>query len=348
MFRIINFIFILLLFPLFVNASAVVLTPDGETDPVKSSFDAADDPAIWINKEDPSKSLLLGSDKQRGIEVYNLDGDNIRSHKLGNINNIDIRYDFRIQNETFDIIAGTNASSNTIDIFRLYPTGELTKLNGAPIKPKFGIYGFSLYLSNSTGNYYAFVTGHNGEVEQYRLLTSASKVIGRLIRNFKLSSKAEGMVVDDDLGNIYIAEESVGIWRFKAEPGKYYGAQKTDQGTLICSVKDGHLTPDVEGLTIYKAGDHQGYLLASSQGDNSYALYHRRGNNEYIGSFTMGTHETDGIEATNYNLGEKYPHGLLMVQDGTNKWPKHQNFKMISWTKIADAFGLLKGGDNNE
>ena len=48
-----------------------------------------------------------------------------------------------------------------------------------------------------------------------------------------------------------------------------------------------HLTADVEGLTIYYSGDSTGYLIASSQGDNTYAVYKREGENSYIGQFAI-------------------------------------------------------------
>nr|NQU88865.1 phytase [Bacteroidota bacterium] len=35
----------------------------GQTQPVESSDDAADDPAIWVNSADVSKSTIIGTDK---------------------------------------------------------------------------------------------------------------------------------------------------------------------------------------------------------------------------------------------------------------------------------------------
>jgi 3-phytase len=35
-----------------------------ETEPVPSSGDAADDPAIWVHPGDPARSLVLGTDKK--------------------------------------------------------------------------------------------------------------------------------------------------------------------------------------------------------------------------------------------------------------------------------------------
>ena len=45
-----------------------------ETAPVASGDDAADDPAIWVNPDDPLKSLIVGTDKKNGLVVYDLSG----------------------------------------------------------------------------------------------------------------------------------------------------------------------------------------------------------------------------------------------------------------------------------
>ncbi|KAK0357597.1 hypothetical protein LTR94_038840, partial [Friedmanniomyces endolithicus] len=48
--------------------------PRMQTAPVAQMGDAADDPAIWVNPLDASKSRILGSNKKQGLLVYDLDG----------------------------------------------------------------------------------------------------------------------------------------------------------------------------------------------------------------------------------------------------------------------------------
>src|SRR5690606_16649840 len=43
-----------------------------QTDPVNTSGDAADDPAIWIHPQQPERSLVLGTNKKAGLQVYDL------------------------------------------------------------------------------------------------------------------------------------------------------------------------------------------------------------------------------------------------------------------------------------
>lgn len=65
-----------------------------ETDAVisnKPTDDCADDPAIWIHKSNPSKSVVFGSNKKRGIHSYSLNGKEIQFVDYAKINNIDVR-----------------------------------------------------------------------------------------------------------------------------------------------------------------------------------------------------------------------------------------------------------------
>jgi 3-phytase len=66
-------------------------------------------------------------------------------------------------------------------------------------------------------------------------------------------------------------------------------------------------------------------LIASSEGDNSYAVYTRTGDNAYLGAFRIvdgkgidGSSDTDGIDVTTANLGSAFPRGLFVAQDGSN------------------------------
>ena len=58
-----------------------------ETEPVTTSGDAADDPAIVINYSNPQQSIILGTDKRAGVYSYDLSGKKISYAALGEINN---------------------------------------------------------------------------------------------------------------------------------------------------------------------------------------------------------------------------------------------------------------------
>src|SRR6185295_4252797 len=143
------------------------------------------------------------------------------------------------------------------------------------------VYGSCMYHSPTSGKYYYFVNSEAGAVEQWELFDNGSgKVDAARVRAFDVGSQTEGCVADDQLGSFYIGEESRGIWKYGAEPDA--GTSRT----LIDSTDSGgHLTADVEGLTIAYDANGTGYLIASSQGNNTFVLYTREGANAYIKTF---------------------------------------------------------------
>ena len=323
------------------------VTANIETDPVPAApgKDAADDPAVWIHPEDLSKSIIYGTDKTNGIGAYNLSGNQIFFQQLGNINNIDIAYNLKLANATIDVCGGTNRTSNSIDLYKIDPaSGNLNFiLDKQTISSVNEVYGFCFYHSPATSINYAFLCGKDGVVEQYQVKEGGEKLSLQLVRSFNIDSQPEGMVADHKHGYLYIGEEDVGIWKINAEP-----TSTTLQKIGYTSENNNaNITYDIEGLTIYYTSSNHGHLIASIQGNSSYAIYNRSFNNSYIGSFRIkdgvidATSGTDGIDVVNLNLGSKFPHGMFLAQDEQNMdngTLLPQNFKLLDWKKIADTF----------
>jgi len=204
-----------------------------------------------------------------------------------------------------------------------------------PVFAKTEPYGSGVYHSRKTGKCYAFVNNKKGQQEQYELTDAGKGTVGAIkVRSFKLGSVTEGCVCDDELGVVYIAEEAKGIWKFPAEP------DGGNEGKLIAKVGEHGLTADVEGLTIYCAAGGKGYLIASSQGNNTFKVYTRDGENTFVCTIDPkegaidDVNDTDGIAVTNRPTSAKFAKGLFVVQDGSNKGG-NQNFKFYRWEDIA-------------
>ena len=180
----------------------------GQTDAVKSDDDAADDPAIWVNPNDVSKSTIIGTNKQSGIDVYNLDGKLIYQYNVGRVNNVDIRYGYIFKNDTVSIVAATNS----ITVFTVNnSTGQLNEVSGNfEIKMR-EVYGFGMYKSPKTNKFYGIIIGKEGEVAQYEFKNQDNKIGGNLVREFKLSTQGEGVVADDFHSKLYLGEENKGL-----------------------------------------------------------------------------------------------------------------------------------------
>lgn len=308
-------------------APTVNIPASGETAAVATpNADAADDPAIWRNAANPQASLIIGTDKKAGLYVYDLTGRVRDFLDAGRVNNVDLAT-FRGQ----IIVAASDRNDNDnarIALFTLNPaTAKLTSLAAIPAGPG-EAYGICLYPQPNA--LHAFIVLKDGTIRQYDLTTTATP---RLLRTLKLATQSEGCVVDPISHRLYVAEEDTGLWRFDAR----HTAPATP--TAIARIDNQRLTADVEGLAIA-----DGHLIASSQGDNAYAVY-RLSDDRYIGRFRINparfgaTQETDGIEVIPGNFGPTYPDGLMVAQDGENA-PAAQNFKLVSWGAVKAALNL--------
>lgn len=320
-----------------------IIWATAETEAVESAFgeDAADDPAIWVNPYDPLKSLVLGTQKKSGLYVYGLDGKTEQFIPAGSINNVDLRSGFNYNGKQVALVAGSNRSLNTISLFYIDQEKAVLSDTIANIKSSVNeVYGICMYRSPYDKGIYIFVNGKGGKIEQWKISAEGKKVKSLLVREFYVSSQPEGMVANDSTGVLYLGVEEQGICRISAEPGLekelIWLAYSTSSNPFICY--------DIEGLSIYY-GAERDYLVASSQGNFSYAIWELEEKEEYLTSFTIwelnidGVEETDGLDITSIPLGPKYPKGLMVVQDGFNfdgDSLMNQNFKYVSWDKIDE------------
>jgi 3-phytase len=200
-----------------------------------------------------------------------------------------------------------------------------------------------MYRSRTSGQFYVFVNDKDGRYQQHELVASPSsdRVSTRMVREFLVAGQPEGCAADDQLGWLYVGEEAAGFYRLSA------AADASADRVLVDRVGAGRLVADVEGIALYRRPEGHGYLVVSSQGDDSYALYQRAPPNEFVGRFRIGdgpvdgTSNTDGLEVTSEPLPPPYEHGLLVVQDGANTAPRApQNFKMVPWREVPRALRL--------
>jgi 3-phytase len=306
------------------------VTASGETDAVATAnADAADDPSIWRNAADPAASLIVGTDKKFGLNVYGLDGRLRGSVAAGRVNNVDL-IEATIAGRPGVLVAASDRNdplNAKVALFRLDTVnGKLEPLGTVPAGKG---EGYGLCLAVRDGTIDAFMVLKDGTINQVAL-DLHEVPSGRIVRTMKLATQSEGCVVDPATQRLYVAEEDVGVWRFDARPD---GATAP---TAVARVDGRTLVADVEGIAI--ADD---LLLVSSQGDNAYAAY-SLADDSYVGRFRIGagkfgaTSETDGIAAWAGDFGPAYPQGIFIAQDGDNA-PAAQNFKIVDWRQVKAA-----------
>lgn len=284
------------------------------------NFDT-DDPAIWINPQDASKSLIIGTDKETegDLFVFDLNGKIVNKVPgLKRPNNVDVEYGFNFQGKKIDIAVTTERQQNKIRIYEvpsMKEIGAISVFEGETDRDPMGI---SIYKNPQTEEIFAIVGrkfGPSGTyLWQYKLSESNGKVTGEVVRkfgNFSGKKEIESIAVDDELGFIYYSDEGFGVRKYYADPAK------GNQELALFGQKD--FKEDVEGISIYDTGNGKGYILISNQQADTFNVYRREGDNgnenqHYrIAEIPVSTKESDGSEVVNVNLGAKFPNGVFVA-----------------------------------
>ncbi len=329
------------------DSELVTILPEVQTPSMGRFGDVADDPAIWVNPENARQSMVLGTNKKQGLFVYDLQGRELQAFTTGRLNNVDVRYNFSLGRKTVDVATASNRTDNSIAVYSIdRETGRLTE-SGKVKTDLSEIYGLCMYQPEP-GRIDVFVNDKDGTYQQYRLKAvhglkaPGMSIAGTKVRTFKVDSQPEGCVANEATQQLFVGEEGAGVW--------VIGANE-DDGVKLESVAKvgGALVDDVEGMAVY-AQEQQSYLVVSSQGNDSYAVFDTEKPFAYRGSFRVGlnaakgidgTSETDGLDVSSANLGGVFSEGMLVVQDGRNHMPSSpQNFKYIPWKSIQVALKL--------
>ena len=342
-----------------------------ETSSMLGTGDVADDPAVWVHPTNKSRSVILGTNKSKdgrgGLYAFDLDGKRFGSdewvsgvNRFDNerYNSVDLRYNFPAGQERWDIVAASNRSDREIDIFKVRKTasGDFSGLQkvgelplGSGLAPGSDApYGLAMYYSQRLGRYYVFISDKEGRVAQYQLRYNPSGSLARenLVTADRLGLwdvsddglPVEGIVADDEKDVVYIASENLGLYRYGTTDGKLNPNNRTTVDT-----PGKRLQADIEGLTLHYAANGQGYLIASSQGSDSYTIYERSflsgKANSFVTDFAISSGavdevtNTDGIDVASVNLGGAFKGGLFIAHDGEGNSPS--NYKLLPWTSVA-------------
>ena len=169
------------------------------------------------------------------------------------------------------------------------------------------------------------------------------------IRQLRVNGALEHCQVDDHTHRLFVSQANVGIWHFDARPS----ASKT--GYLIAETSaQGPLIAHIGGLAIYQPESGPGYLIVSSQGNNSFIIYDHAPPFTYRGRFHIefNDHRIDaaaGLAVAAHRLGDLFPEGMLVVQDGTVRDAdgrlQPQRSAYVSWQDIRVALNLDTSAD---
>ncbi len=326
----------------FLIPESDAIPPTFISEPVKHD---TDDPAIWIDPENPANSLIVGTDKNKdgALYVYDLSGKIIREKTVSGLqrpNNVDIEYGLKLGGIDTDIAVCTERLTNEIRVFRLpdmteVDDGSIPVFEGEALRAPMGI---SLYKRPKDGAIFAIVSRKEGPTDgrylwQYRLEDDGTgHVRGVKVREFGLWSgkkEIESVAVDDSLGFVYYSDESTGIRKYHADP------DHPDAPKELALFGANGFVEDREGISIYNVNDTSGYILVSDQQANQFHIFKREGEPDdphrhtLIKIIKVSTNDSDGSEVTSRTLNDSFPGGLFVAMSDD------KTFHYYSWSDIA-------------
>jgi 3-phytase len=304
----------------------------------EKSLHDTDDPAIWINYQNPEQSIVFGTDKDTdgAIYAYDLNGKIIESKTIRGLkrpNNVDIRQGFKINDSvSIDIMAFTERERQQIRIFSV-PDMRALDNGGIPVfeddtNPEFRLpMGISLYKSPKDDSLYAIVGRKDGPSKgylyQYKIEYIEDKVNVTLVRKFGKYSgqkEIEAIAVDDALGFVYYSDETFGIRKYHAEP---------EMGNEEISVFGGeNFKRDNEGIAIVVLEGTEGYIIVSNQQAETFNVFSRN-TNEFIKEINLTTKQTDGCDVVTFPLNSTFSSGLFVAMND------EQNFYFYDLDKLG-------------
>ncbi|MBO6581918.1 MAG: phytase [Hyphomonas sp.] len=307
-----------------------------ETAPMTGTGDKADDPAVWVNVANPADSLVLGTNKDEGLHVYNLAGEELQFLDVGRVNNVDLRG---------DVAVASNDETNSISWFAIDPvTATVSHVGDTPTQ-KDEPYGICAGQVGTT--YYAMPTYKDGMAQVWSVQTDKMSEGPELVAEIQVGQfgqlQLEGCVFDEANGQVFLGEEEHGIWKLDLND---WSAAPVSVDTI--AAQNG-LVADVEGMDIWAGADGAGYLVASSQAADRFVVYDLKAPHAPRGVFTVTTNADGSIDAVTHTDGldvssaalPGFPKGILVVQDDGNPASGvDQNFKLVDWSLIESALGL--------
>lgn len=311
----------------------------------------ADDPVLWADPADPSRALLIGTDKSRGLYVHDLQGRMLQFFPDGPMNNVDLRPGFRVNGREMVLVSAADRGRFGVMHWLLDPaTLRLERYGFVPLGKAHGEpYGYCMGYWG--GEFLAIPNNKSGAVEVHAITAGPDGPVLSPRAQWKLASQTEGCVFDDRTGDLYVGEEDAAIWRMSL-------ANPAAAPVSVATADGQRLVADIEGLTILRDGPAS-YLIASSQGDSAFAVHRMdAGALEFLGRFRVGggaidpVTQTDGVDAFSGPIAG-YPEGAIAMHDhcdgdGPDDPPasvcdsddKQQNYKLVGWREVKAALGL--------
>ena len=230
---------------------------------------------------DDDAALVVGATALGGLEIHDLDGRLLHTVAAGEAAGLGVAYGFPLSGVPITLVGTTDVTGNALRFFAVRD-GTLQEVGAEPEAMDFAVENLCFHHHALDGRTYAFVMGDGGEIEQ-RLVyeREPGRVATRAVRRVQVPSPVEQCVADTASGRLYVAEETVGLWRLNADPEAEVGA------VLIDSPRFGRIHGEVKGLALYDGGPGARWLIASDADGGRLNVYDLENDDAYMGSVTI-------------------------------------------------------------
>lgn len=261
---------VMLIQPQLAGACFQPIQPVHRSDPLNDP----DDPAVWISPDNPSDSLVIGTDKgakngtddrsDGAIAMFSTSGDMVARVPLLRPNNVDVEYGLQVGSVYTDIAVTCERDRQAIRVYalpRLEPVdaGGIPAFEGEPARDR-RCMGIGLYKRPHDGEIFAILSRKSGPpgtyLWQYRLSDDDRDgvVEASLVRQFGQVSddgEIEAVAVDDIGNRIFYSDEGCCVRAYAADPSDDEGQQTADE---LASFGHEGFARDREGISIYAPG----------------------------------------------------------------------------------------------
>ena len=316
----------LIIFGTLAAASTPVVQPKIVTEKVHHD---SDDPAIWIDRKDPSRSLVLGTDKDAdgALFAFGLDGKVLPELTIRGLlrpNNVDVAYGVMLGGKKIDIAVVTERYAHRLRIFSL---PDMRPVDGGGINVFEGerareVMGVALYTRPSDGAVFAIVSRssqfapQSGYLHQYRLIDDGTGTLRgikvRAFGNWSGLKEIEALSVDAASGLLFASDETYGIREYRADPT----AENANEELSVFGLKG--FVRDQEGSAVFQEASGNTLLLVSDQQAGTLRVFDLKTRSatkesyRLVGRVQITAKETDGIDLTSTPL-PGFPNGLLVA-----------------------------------
>jgi len=290
---------------------------------------------------DPSASRFVGTAGLGGLELYDLSGKRVGATAAGQVAAVAVAYGVPFGGQAGTLLAAIDTTTNSLRLFR-FQAGALQEVGARALPLGFAAEGLCLFRNPLDDALYAFIVGDGGEIDQQVLFATAEgKLDARQVRRISVPSPVKQCQADRH-GHVYASEETVGIWRFNADPEADVSA------TVVDAPRLGKIDEESGGIAVLDGGPGRNWLIASNTSAGTINIYDRDKDDAFLGSVQVASAtaelgEPGRLFADATGLTGDATGGFVLVTDDDSA-----SYKLLAVQDLADAVKIPAAAATDE